>query len=48
MNKEANEPRVPIGSVEVITSKVYGHHHDLVNRCGISVLQMTSDVFHMS
>jgi hypothetical protein len=28
--------------------KFYGHHHDLVDRYGISVLQMTTDMFHLS
>jgi hypothetical protein len=26
----------------------YGHHHNLVNRYGVSVLQMTTDMFHLS
>jgi hypothetical protein len=26
----------------------YGRHHDLVNRYGVSVLQMTTDMFHFS
>jgi len=26
----------------------YGRHHDLVNRYGIFVSQMTKDVFHLS
>ena len=50
-NKEACEPKVPSGYVDVTTSKVlqssplrkvYSHHPDLVNRCGISVSQMTT------
>ena len=28
--------------------KFYGPHHDLVNRCGISMSQMTTDMFHSS
>jgi hypothetical protein len=28
--------------------KFYGRHHDLVDRYGISVSQMTTDVFHLS
>jgi hypothetical protein len=28
--------------------KVNGRHHDLVNRYGISVSQMTTDMFHLS
>jgi hypothetical protein len=31
-NKEATEPRVHSGSDEIITSKCYGRHYDLVNR----------------
>jgi hypothetical protein len=26
----------------------YGRHHDLIDRYGISVSQMTTDVFHLS
>jgi hypothetical protein len=26
--------------------KFYGHHHDLVDRYGISVSHMTTDMFH--
>ena len=28
--------------------KFYGHHHDLVDRYGIYVSQMTTDMFHLS
>jgi len=28
--------------------KLYGHHHDLVNRYGVSVSQMTTDMFLLS
>jgi len=28
--------------------KFYGHHHDLVDRYGISVPQMTTDIIHLS
>ena len=28
--------------------KFYGHHHDLIGRYGISVSQMTTDMFHLS
>ena len=28
--------------------KFYGHHHDLVDRFGISESQMTTDMFHLS
>jgi hypothetical protein len=28
--------------------KIYGRHHDLVDRYGISVSQMTMDMFHLS
>jgi hypothetical protein len=27
--------------------KFYGRHHDLVDRYGISVLQMTTNMFHL-
>ena len=45
--KYVSEPRVPFGKVEVITSKML-LHHDLVDRYGISVSQMTTDMFHLS
>jgi hypothetical protein len=28
--------------------KFYGRHHDVVDRYGISVSQMTTDMFHLS
>ena len=28
--------------------KCYGRHHDFVDRYGISVSQMTTDMFHLS
>jgi len=28
--------------------KFYDHHHDLVDRYGLSVSQMTTDIFHLS
>jgi hypothetical protein len=37
---------VPFGKVEVITSQImYGRHHDPY---GISMSQMTTDMFHLS
>jgi hypothetical protein len=38
--------RITISSV--MTSKFYGCHHDLVNRYGVSVSQMTTDMFRLS
>jgi len=38
-------PSIP--EVEVIISKFYGRHHDLVNCYGISVWQITTDMFHL-
>jgi hypothetical protein len=32
----------------VITSNVYGRHRGLVDRYGMSVSQMTTDMFHSS
>jgi len=39
-----------VSNYSVISSlrKFYGRHHDLVDRYGISVSQMTTDVFHLS
>jgi hypothetical protein len=48
VDKEATEPRVPFGKAEVIISKFNGRHHDLVDRYGISVSQMITDMFHLS
>jgi hypothetical protein len=42
-NKEATEPRVLIGEVEVITN-VYCRHQDLVNRYRMPVSQMTTEM----
>jgi hypothetical protein len=47
-NNEATEPRVILVELFSTFRKRYGRHHDLVNRYGISVSQMTSDVFHLS
>jgi hypothetical protein len=47
-HKKAIERRVPLGKVDVITSKILCRHHDLVDRYGISVSQMTTDMFHLS
>jgi predicted NUDIX family phosphoesterase len=50
-NKEATESRVHIGQVDAIRLKVLrkveSRHHDLVNRYGIFVSQMTTDMFHL-
>ena len=43
-NKEATEPRVLIGEVEVITSNVYCRHQDLVNRYRMPVSKMTTEM----
>jgi hypothetical protein len=36
------------GKAEVITSKLLRRHHDLVDRYGISVSQINTDMFHLS
>jgi hypothetical protein len=41
-NKEATEPRVPLGKVEDISTKIL-RLHDLVDRYGISVSQTTPE-----
>jgi hypothetical protein len=46
--KQATEPKISIGYVEVITSKFYGRYHDLVTRYLISVSQMTTGMFRLS
>jgi hypothetical protein len=44
---EATEPRVPIGfKLKSSLRKIYDRNHDLVDRYGISVSQMTTDMFH--
>ncbi len=47
--KEATEPRVFL-LVKLNSSllMVYARHHDLVDRYGISVSQMTTEMFHLS
>ena len=45
VNKEATEQRVPSGLLEVTFQMFYGCHHDLDNRYGLSLSQMTSDMF---
>lgn len=40
--KQLNQPRVPIGQVEFITSECYVRNHDLVNCYGISMSKMTT------
>jgi hypothetical protein len=47
-NMEATEPSVPSGEIEVITWNVLRSRHDLVDRYGVSVVQMTTDMFHLS
>jgi len=39
-----------VSNYSVISSlrKFYGRHHDLVDGYGISVSQMTTDMFHLS
>ena len=42
------QTRIPFGKVEVITTQImYGRHHDLVDRYGISV-QMITNMFNLS
>jgi hypothetical protein len=43
-----NEATEPFGKVEVITSKILRRHRDLADRYGVSVSQMTTDIFHLS
>lgn len=45
LNKKATETRIPSGYVEVITSNIYSHLHDLVNSYRTSVSQMTTYMF---
>ena len=47
-NKEATEPRFPMGKVEIITSKVLWSSPWLVNGYGTFVSQMSMDMFHLS
>ena len=42
------QTKIPFGKVEVITLQImYGRHHDLVDRYGISV-QMITNMFNLS
>ena len=47
-NKEATLPRVLLVKLKSSLRPFYGRHHDLVNRYGVSVSQMTTDIFHLS
>ena len=38
----------PLVKLKSSLRKLYGRHHDLVDRNGISVSQMTTDMFHLS
>jgi hypothetical protein len=46
LNKEATEPSFLLVKVKSSLRKFYGSHHVLVNRYGISVSQMTTEMFH--
>jgi hypothetical protein len=37
-----------LGNTIITSQKAYGRHHDLVDRYGISVSQMTTDMFLLS
>jgi hypothetical protein len=37
-----------LGKLKSSVRKFYGRHHDLVDRYGISVLQMATNMFHLS
>ena len=47
-NIEARELRLPSGKFEVNFPKYYDRHNELVNRHEMSVLQMTTGMFHLS
>jgi len=37
-----------LAKLKSLLQRIYGRHHNLVNRYGISVLQMTMDMFSVS
>ena len=39
--------RFPLVKLKSSLRKFYGRHHDMVDRYGISVSQMTTDMFHL-
>ena len=47
-NKEATESRVLLDKLKSSVRNFDGRHHDSVDRYGISVSQMTTDMFHLS
>ena len=47
-DKEDTEPRVKLVKLKSSLRMFYGLKHDLVNRYGTSVSQMTTDMFHLS
>jgi hypothetical protein len=46
--RKSTKGRTTIDKTYIITSKMLRRHHDLVDRYGISVSQMTTDMFHLS
>ena len=46
--KEATGPRVPFGTFKSPLRTFYGRNYDLGDSYGISVSQMTTDMFHLS
>ena len=46
VKKEATEQGFILFKLKSSLRKFYGHHHDLVNRYGTSVSQMTTDMLH--
>ena len=47
-NKEATEPSFLLVKLKSSHRKFYGRHHDLVDRYGIPVSQLTTDMFDLS
>jgi hypothetical protein len=47
-NKEATGTGFLLVKLKSSLEKDYGRHHDSVDRYGISVSQMTTDMFHLS
>ena len=46
--KETATARFLLAKLKSSLRKYFGHHHDAVSRYGMSVLQITTDMFYLS
>jgi hypothetical protein len=48
LTRELLNPGLLLVKIKTSLRKSYGRHHGLVDRYGISVSEMTTDMFHLS